>query len=152
MALHYQRAETLARQGGHPGWFYPALNRMAAELVAHAGQHADQKPWKGFDSAHTTQLRQCLEDQRRNAPDFWSVVGLPELATLEALANGHLARQLPAIAAVYEDLHTRAGTAWMWASVADQAGFVLRHFSTGDGAEPRAARELLATLQGYAGA
>ncbi len=146
MALHYQRAETLARQNGHPGWFYPALNRMAAELVAHAGQ----TPWNGFDSANTTQLRQCLEDQRRNAPDFWSVVGLPELATLEALASGHLARQLPAIAAVYEDLHQRAGTAWMWASVADQAGFVLRHFITGEGAEPRAARELLATLQGYA--
>jgi hypothetical protein len=147
MALHYQRAEALARQAGHPEWYYPALNRMAADLVAHAGDAS----WRGFDAADMAQLRQCLQNKRRDDPDFWSVVGLPELALYESLAAHNLAQHLPAIAAVYDDVHARAGTAWMWASVADQAGFVLRHFMAGDGAEPRAARELLATLQGYAG-
>lgn len=146
MALHYQRAEALARQAGQPEWYYPALNRMAADLVAHAGDAR----WGGFDAADVAQLRQCLQNKRRDDPDFWSVVGLPELALYESLAAHNLAQHLPAIAAVYEDVHARAGTAWMWASVADQAGFVLRHFTAGDGAEPRAARELLATLQGYA--
>jgi len=147
MAHHYQRAETLARQAGSGGWFYPALNRLAAELVAHAGQSG----WTGFDAGHIEELRQTLETQRRDAPDFWSVVGLPELATLEALAHGHLHLQLPAITAVYDDLHQRAGTAWMWASVADQAGFVLPHFADGSGPDAIAARQLLQTLRRYAG-
>ena len=87
----------------------------------------------------------CIRDS------FWSVVGLPELATLEALAAGDLARQLPAITAVYEDLHQRAGTAWMWASVADQAGFVLPRFAAGKGPQAAAAQELLQTLRRFAG-
>ncbi len=148
MALHYRRAEALARAGGHPETFYPTLNRIAAELIANAGR-AD---WAGFDAADLAQVRHGLETKRREDPDFWSVVGLPELAVYEALASRDLARQLPAIAAVYEDVHNRAGTAWMWASVADQAGFVLRHFAAGNGAETRAARQLLAQLQGYAAA
>lgn len=147
MAEHYQRAETLARAAGSAGWFYPALNRLAAELLAHAGQTG----WQGFDPERVTALRQTLETQRRDAPDFWCVVGLPELATLEALARGDLHRQLPAITAVYEDLHQRAGTAWMWASVADQAHFVLPAFSTGQGHQATAAQTLLQTLQRFAG-
>ena len=147
MAEHYRRAEAQARTAGSTGWFYPALNRLAAELVA----HADTPGWRGFDAERTTGLRQTLETQRRDAPDFWSVVGLPELATLEALAAGDLARQLPAITAVYEDLHQRAGTAWMWASVADQAGFVLPRFAAGKGPQAAAAQELLQTLRRFAG-
>lgn len=146
MAAHYQRAEALARAAGSAGWFHPALNGLAAELLA----HVDTPKWPGFDPARVADLRQTLETQRRDAPDFWSVVGLPELAMLDALARGDLHRQLPAITAVYEDLHQRAGTAWMWASVADQAGFVLPHFASADGPQATAARELLQTLRRFA--
>jgi tetratricopeptide (TPR) repeat protein len=142
MATHYRQAEALARAAGSPDWFYPALNRLAAELLAHAGTAG----WSGFGAQDVADIRQALETRRRDAPDFWSVVGLPELATLEALASGQLARQLPAVLAVYEDLHQRAGTAWMWASVTDQASFVLQPWLDGSGAQADAARSLLAQL------
>ncbi|MGI9218439.1 MAG: tetratricopeptide repeat-containing protein, partial [Hydrogenophaga sp.] len=146
MATHYRQAEALARAAGSPDWFYPALNRLAAELLAHAGTAG----WGGLGAQDVADIRQALETRRRDAPDFWSVVGLPELATLEALASGQLARQLPAVLAVYDDLHQRAGTAWMWASVADQAGFVLRPWLDGLDAEARAARQLQARLDTWA--
>lgn len=146
MATHYRQAETLARAAGSPDWFYPALNRLAAELLAGTGTAG----WGGFEAQDVADIRQALETRRRDAPDFWSVVGLPELATLEALASGQLARQLPAVLAVYDDLHQRAGTAWMWASVADHAGFVLRPWLDGQDTEARAARQLQARLDTWA--
>jgi hypothetical protein len=147
MAQHYRRAETLARNSQHAELFYPALNRMAAELIAHAGTTG----WAGFDPQDTALVRQSLERKCRNDPDFWSVVGLPELAVFEALATKTLSDQLPVVLAAYDDLHSRAGTAWMWASVADQAEFVLQHFSAGASAEAKAVKQLLAVLGGYAG-
>jgi hypothetical protein len=50
----------------------------------------------------------------------------------------------------FEDLHERAGTPWLWASVADQLGFVLRHFSGGGSADAKAAQALLTCLRAYA--
>jgi CHAT domain-containing protein len=146
MAGHYQRAETLARQVQHPELFYPALNRMAAELIA----HAKDKAWSGFDAEDIALVRQSLERKAAEAPDFWSVVGLPELSLYEALAERRLAAHLPAILAAYADLHQRAGGAWMWASVLDQASFVLKHFEGGAPAEVKAAAQLLGVLKGYA--
>jgi hypothetical protein len=78
-------------------------------------------------------------------------VGLPELRMYEALAGRQLARALPALLADYADLHERVGAAWMWASVCDQAQFVLEHFRRGASAsQTQAARKLLGVLQGYA--
>lgn len=147
MATHYAQAEALAREAGDPGWFYPALNCLAAGLL----QSAARGQARHGDQARIDELRQTLEQQRREAPDFWSVVGLPELATFEALAAGDLERRLPAILAVYEDLHNRAGTPWLWASVADQASFVLQAFRNGRGAQARACEQLQQVLDGYAG-
>lgn len=146
MAAHYRQAEALARATGSPDAFYPALNRLAAELLAHAGR----PDWAGFDAADTAAVRAALERRRREDPDFWSVVGLPELSTLEALAAGQLSRHLPEILAVYEDLHQRAGTAWMWASVAEQAGLVLQPWLLREDAEGRACRTLKERLETWA--
>ena len=146
MADHYRRAEVLARNTRHADLFYPALNRMGAELLAQAGNAG----WAGFDPQDTALVRDSLERKRRDDPDFWSVVGLPELGVYEALASKTLAAQLPVVLAAYEDLHSRAGVPWMWASVADQANFVLRPFCKGASAEAKAASELLKVLRGYA--
>ena len=147
MAEHYRVSESLARQSGHPEYFYPALNLMAAELIG----RAKSPEWTGFEPERLQLARESLEHKRLDDPDFWSVVGLPELSVYEALAarDRELDLQLPGILAVYEDLHTRAGTPSMWASVADQLGFVLQHFSGGSSAEAKAAQALLKVLRSY---
>ena len=147
MAEHYRRAEALARKTRHAELFYPALNRMAAELITHAGDAS----WAGFDPQDSALVRDSLERKRREDPDFWSVIGLPELGIYEALASKTLASQLPVVLAACEDLHDRAGTTGMWATVADQADWVLKRFTAGASAEARAAKELLKVLRGYAG-
>ena len=83
-------------------------------------------------------------------PDFWSVVGLPELSVYEALANHTLAQQLPAVLTSFDDMHQRAGTPWMWASVADQLGFVVEHLRGMSPTDQKAASELLAVLRSHA--
>jgi hypothetical protein len=146
MAEHYRRAEAMALQSGQADLFYPALNLVAAELLTRG--RVRQQP--GFGADRLQQVRQSLERKLREDPDFWSVVGLPELSVYEALANHALAAQLPNILSSFEDLHQRAGTAWMWASVADQLGFVLEHLDGLTIADRPAANELLGVLNRYA--
>ncbi len=146
MAEHYRRAEAMALHSGEADLFYPALNLVAAELLAR-GHH---RQWPGFGAERLQRVRQSLERKLREDPDFWSVVGLPELSVYEALANHTLAAQLPNILSSFEDLHQRAGTGWMWASVADQLGFVLEHLDGITSADRPAAAELLGLLNRYA--
>lgn len=147
MAEHYERAEALALQTGHTETFYPALNLIAAELVA----HGHEPRWTGPNAERVRRVRESLQRKRRDDPDFWSVVGLPELSVYEALTTQTLHTQLPAVLAAYEELHQRAGTPWMWASVADQLGFVLTLHPARSGAHARAAADLLLQLRQYAG-
>ena len=146
MADHYRRAEALALQTGQSDLFYPAMNLVAAELLA----RATTQRWPGFEPERIQRVRQSLERQRREDPDFWSVVGLPELSVYEALASHTLAQQLPAVLASFDDMHQRAGTPWMWASVADQLGFVVEHLRGMSPVDQQAAGELLAVLRSYA--
>ncbi|MDP1687099.1 CHAT domain-containing protein [Hydrogenophaga sp.] len=146
MAEHYRRAEALALQSGQADLFYPALNLMAAELLT----RGRDRQWPGFGAERLQRVRQSLERKQREDPDFWSVVGLPELSVYEALGNHALAAQLPDILNSFDDMHQRAGTAWMWASVADQLGFVLEHLDGVSRADQQAAGELLAVLNRYA--
>lgn len=146
MAAHYRRAEALALQTGQSDLFYPALNLVAAELLARA---TDQR-WSGFEPARLQRVRQSLERKRREDPDFWSVVGLPELSVYEALASHTLAQHLPAVLASFDDMHQRAGTPWMWASVADQLAFVVAHLRGMSATDRQAADELLDVLRSYA--
>jgi hypothetical protein len=146
MAEHYGKALTLATQQTHPQLFYPGLNLLAAELLA----HRQARNWGGFDSEPVQHVRESLERKRREDPDFWSVVGLPELGVYEALADRQLAARLPRILQAFDDLHNRAGTPWLWASVADQLDFVLSRFNAGTGAEAAAAQELTEVLRRYA--
>ena len=117
--------------------------------------NAHNATWAGFDAAATEAARQSLQRKLRDDPDFWSVVGLPELGVYEALASRKkpelgLAAQLPTVLQAYDDLHQRAGSAHMWGSVFDQADFVLQHFNQGHGADAKAAVQLLSVLRGYA--
>ena len=145
MAEHYRRAEALALQSGLADLFYPALNLVAADLLAHGSDRH-----RSGGAERRQRVRQGLERKLREDPDFWSVVGLPELSVYESLADHTLATHLPTILGSFEDLHQRAGTGWMWASVADQLGFVLEHLDGVTSADRSAANELLDVLNRYA--
>ena len=145
MAGHYRRAEALALQTGPSDLFYPGLNLVAADLLVRANGQRQT----GLQAERIQRLRQSLQRKRREDPDFWSVVGLPELSVYEALASHTLAQQLPDVLTSFDDLHRRAGTSWMWASVADQLGFVLEHLRGMSRADQQAAAELLGVLRSY---
>jgi hypothetical protein len=140
MAMHYGRAEAIALQQGHAESFYPALNLLAADWLR----------GEALDAQRAQRTRESLQRKRLDDPDFWSVAGLPELAVIEALHSGTLAAALPDIDATLADLHARAGSPWLWASLADQLGFILGGARVARGAERGAAGQLLERLQGYA--
>ncbi|MFN7122785.1 MAG: hypothetical protein ACK4NM_12205, partial [Hydrogenophaga sp.] len=85
-----RRAEARARPTGLADLFSPAIHVVAAEVLA----RASDRRWTGFEPERIQRVRQSLERQRREDPDFWSVVGLPELSVYEALANHTLAQHL----------------------------------------------------------
>lgn len=77
MWQHYSAAETIARDTKTRPFFYPAMNRIAAQLVL-------AKPLKTNDIAEVRQSMSSI------APDFWSVVGQTELDLFESIAAGSL--------------------------------------------------------------
>jgi hypothetical protein len=144
MAQHYEAAERIGLGARLPDAFYPAMNRIAAELVANAGR----KGWRGLDNGAIASVRAALAAQANQDPNFWRVVGLTELDMYEALARGKLARSLPSIERDYDDLHNRVGAPWLWRSVYDQARFVLgKYAARASGDEKAAATRLLRGLE-----
>ena len=149
MALHYGAAERLACDSGDPDLFYPAMNRMAAELVTRSRRLAS---WAGFGAADLDAVRASLQARAASDPDFWSLVGLVEIELYAALAERRLAAALPGLLKAYEDLQARVAAPWMWASVADQADFVLPAWQRGaPRVEQRAAQALRRRMAAYAG-
>jgi hypothetical protein len=147
MRMHYKKAEELGRAGQLADIFYPVLNYVAADLVFNSGQPG----LVVLDAGAVAAARQSLAAKCRDDPDFWSVAGDTELTIYEALADKNLAGKMQAIKADYENLHTRVGSAWLWASVYDQMRFVLpKYKAKASGAEPRAADELLDLLHSFA--
>ena len=147
MRAHYARAEAMARADDSAEVFYPALNRMAAELVTDAAQ----ANWPGFDAADTAFVRQQLADKTRDDPDFWSVAGLTELRVYEAVAARALAPAQASIAGEYAELHRRVSGTNYWRSLYDTARFVLdRYQERATSSDKRACSELVSLLEGFA--
>jgi CHAT domain-containing protein len=148
MKLHYARAEALGSSAESSERYYPALNRMAAELVTEAARPG----WRGFDAAATAAVRQHLVERSRDDPDFFSVAGLTELRVYEAVAAKQLAPALAAIDAEYSELQRRVSGTHYWRSVHDTARFVLEAYAdrVGSAAEKQASAALLALLEGFA--
>jgi hypothetical protein len=146
MKRHYAEAEKLGQRARLPDVFYPALNRIAAELTLGASRRGD-----GLAAAEVDLIRQSIAARLRDDPDFWSAAGATELHVYEALARGRLAAERAAIEREFEDLHSRVGAKWMWASVRDQAQFVLRRYvkRSKAPAERKAVEALLKQLESY---
>jgi CHAT domain-containing protein len=147
MRVSYQKAQDLGEKLGAVDVYYPAANRLTADVALHAG-----KPrWRALDRETASIVRKSLEAKSADDPDFWSVVGETELDQYEALARRKLAPALRPLLRAYEDLHKRVTATRMWASVYDTACLVLPNYaSRATGREQTAANELLAKLRSFA--
>jgi tetratricopeptide repeat protein len=148
----YLHAEGLARESKDANLFYPAMNRMAAEIILNAGKNG----WVGLHPDALTEVRENLVAKTKDDPDFWSSAGLVELDFYEALArraaadrSGKLAAEFPKLKQGYEDLYARVNSMGMWSSVYDQARFVLEKYAENVPAqeEKDAANKLLVLLK-----
>jgi hypothetical protein len=147
MRASYQNAQKIAEKSGAPDIFYPAANRLTADVALHAGT----RRWRSIDRETAGFLRKSLAARSAEDPDFWSVVGETELDQYEALAKRKLAPARRQLARAYEDLHKRVTATRMWGSVYDTACLVLPSYaSRATGRERTAANELLAQLRSYA--
>ncbi len=147
MREHYAAAEQAGKAQGRRDVYYPAMNRMAAELMAEGAR----EDWPGFAEDDLEAVHASLDARVGDDPDFWSVAGQTELLVYEGLARRDLAGVLPKILQDYEDLHARVPAPWMWASLRDQATFVLTRYAVRAGPEEtEAARQLSKQLKGFA--
>lgn len=139
MVACYAAAERIARETGSADLYYPAMNRMAAELALHAGSD----DWPRLDASAVAAARASLRAKIEDDPDFWSIVGETELAFYEALSAGALAPALPSLLDAYDDVGRRVTSTWMWKSVRDQVDFILpRYVARASTQEQEAARKL----------
>lgn len=146
-AAAYAEAEAMAAARQDPDAFYPALNRMALELVLSAGDSG----WGGFAAGSTAAARRSLQTRAGTAPDFWCFVGQIELDMLEAVAERRLADAAATLQSAYGELHGRVSARSYWSSVADQAQLVLTPYAAAArGAEREAALAMVEALRGYA--
>ena len=145
MKSRYRQAEQAGRKAKLPNVFYPMLNLIAAELVSRG------RARKPLGPDRVTEIRQALELQMRDDPEFWAAAGQIELTMYEALASSEgLSSRLRQIMVAYRDLNARVKAKSMWASVYDQAGFVLpRAIPRTAKAEMRAAAQLLELLRSF---
>ncbi|MDP1898851.1 MAG: CHAT domain-containing protein [Rubrivivax sp.] len=142
----YLSAENLAATHQLPDLFYPALNRMALDLVVHLGRSG----WAGFDPEACAAVRRSLQAKAQATPDFWCYAGEVELESYECMAAGALAGKLGALQEAYAELNGRVPGRQLWGTVADQAQLVLSTYAAvAQGREQAAANTLLATLKGY---
>ena len=147
-AQAYRRAEDLARTAGDQRLYYPALNRMALELVAHGPEPA----WPGYAPADSQAARDSLERAVAEAPSFEAHAGLIEIDLLQALARRQLVAARGGLTVALENLHTKATAPQAWESMADQAELVLGHYiGRSAAAEREAAQALLDSVQAWAG-
>jgi hypothetical protein len=99
-------------------------------------------------------VREHLKAKSKTDADFWSVAGTIELEAYQAIAARQLGARRARLERRYRDLHERAKSPRMWASVYDNAFLVLgsyaRQGSPASEKERQAAGALLKQLREYA--
>ncbi len=146
MKDHYAAAEQIASSTGKTDLFYPAMNRIAAQLALEGG----------LSRAATDRDTLAIVQRAMHAApaDFWSVVGQTELKMYASLFAGTLAKDAGRLVGEFEDHYSRVNAPKRWASVLDNASFVLLKYKTrataGEGAAADRLLERLAELAGRA--
>ena len=144
MKEHYEAAERIAREnaaGGKNGTsYYPAMNRIAAQLALEGGTARAA----ALDAETVGRVQSAM----LAAPvDFWSVVGQTELKMYASLFAGTLKKDVAKLIADFDDHHARVSAPKRWASVLDNASFVLlKYQKRASRGESEAAARLLTHL------
>ena len=129
--------------------YYPASNRLAADVALNAGRRG----WRGLDKAIVTVVRnEPVRQNGRPRPISGASPARSSCGNTKRWRAGKLARAYPQLDKAYQDLHKRVAATRMWASVYDTACLVLPSYAgrvTG-GREKSAAEALLARLRGFA--
>jgi len=147
MLQHYLRAERIGMAHRVADLYYPGSNCLSAEIAMHAGRAG----WTGPDKARVARLRQLLKERSTRDPNFWGVIGEIDMDQYEALTGRRLRKVASRLAKEYDDLHNRVKGTRMWATVYDNACFVLSTYGLrAKGAEQAAALQLLARLRSFA--
>jgi tetratricopeptide repeat protein len=148
MKRHYERAAVIGREREASNVFYPGLNYLAAELALNTGRRG----WKGADASIIEATGKSLDAMSLEDPDFWTVAGQTALQMYKALAGGaKLASVRESVERGYQDLYRRVSAAWMWASVYEDARFVLhKYMARATANERKAAAALLERLATFA--
>ncbi len=145
MLKHYAAAETIARKSPSASTqasFYPAMNRIAAQLASNAGTQA-------MDNEAIALVRSAMGSVE---PTFWSVVGQNELDMYVAIAANSLAEKAAPLIAKFREHHARIDNTRLWGSVFDNATFVLSKYQArASQSEAAAAKQLLDALGSLAG-
>jgi tetratricopeptide (TPR) repeat protein len=141
MWQHYRAAEMIARKMQTHSFFYPAMNRIAAQLALSGGATS-------LDKDEITAVRESMSSA---SPDFWSVVGQTELDVFVSMAAGRLSRDVDNLIEDFRKHHARVHNPRMWASVVDNARFVSCRYRRCPESERIAADRLLSELESLAG-
>ena len=147
MALHYGRAEALARADAAGDVHYPAKNARGAELrIAFlAGRPVE------LALEREQAVRDSLARTSRERPDFWTAVGTIELGLLAAVAARRLAETEEDLLEAFGSLQERIASPVLWDSVLADARFTLAPYvGVASAAERKAGEALLGALAAMA--
>lgn len=146
MRAAYAEAVRIGKTEKNADLDYPASNCLAADVVLGLTRKAVK-----LDKALVALVDTHVKARAGANADFWSVMSGIELKQYQAIASRGLARGVKSLKAQYDNLHARATSARMWASVYDNAFLVLAGYAQqGSVQERRAANELLAVVRTFA--
>ena len=150
MKKAYERALRVGKTEGDAEPYQPAANCLAADVALGAYKRSRLR----LHGEVLDIVQKYLEARSGVEADFWSVAGEAELEQYQAIAGRALGRRRVHLEKLYRDLHTRATSTRMWASVYDNAFLVLGNYagprSSASTGERQAAEALLAMLRTFA--
>ena len=149
MKDHYKAAEQIARSDDANGRVEPVLPRHEPDRRTTRARRRAQ----GERYLTMRQTLAAVQQSMAAAPvDFWSVVGQTELKMYASLFAGTLEKDVRRLIEDFKDHHSRVSAPKRWASVLDNASFVLlKYKSRAKRGEAAAAGRLLEQLAELAG-
>jgi hypothetical protein len=144
MKDHYTRAWDRAQADPGAAAFYPAMNLLAAQFATDGA---------AVPAATAQKVHDLAVEYHQRQPGFWSAAALIEIECWSALVKGKLQDRLNVLERAFRDLYDRVPDPIGWASVLDQARFLVNAYSnaiSSSDTEAVATQELLDRLAAFA--